>query len=283
MPRRKRATEADERGQVLVAIMNNQRDFAILQNELWYRIPVASRPRRWPPQWLAFYQTKVFGDEAFAVNYYGRVREIQVAKRYELFPSEPANPKSERKYYKVCLHSLEPREQPIRSTRWRRLVFIPTTWLKFVRAVEINDLFDDSPLEDDLWAELRQRKIDAERQWDVQVGQARYLLDFAVFCVNGYLDIETDGDLYHHNPERATKDNERNNALASAGWHVLRFDGRQIRESVSQECLPAVTNTINRLGGLDSESFAPRRFYNLADGSAEQLSLFEAGTEYDLD
>ena len=68
-----------------------------------------------------------------------------------------------------------------------------------------------------------------------------------------------------------------------AGWYVLRFDGRQIRESVSQECLPAITHTINRLGGLDSESFAPRKFYNLADGGAEQLSLFEASTEYDLD
>jgi len=283
MPGRERAPEADERGQVLVAIMNNQRDFAFLQSELWYRIPVASAPKRWPPLWLAFYQTKVFGDEAFAVKWYGRVRAIQVVKRCELFPNEPSNPKTEREYYKISLQSLEPLPQPITSARWRRIVFIPTTWLKFVRAKEINDLFDESPLEDELWAELKNREIDAERQWDVQIGQARYLLDFAVFCVNGHLDIETDGDLYHHNPERATRDNERNNALASVGWHVLRFDGRQIRESVSQECLPAITNTISRLGGLDRESFAPRKFYNLADGSAEQLSLFEASTEYDLD
>jgi very-short-patch-repair endonuclease len=283
MPRRKRATEADERGQVLVAIMNNQRDFTLLQNELWYRIPVASRPRRWPPQWLAFYQTKVFGDEAFAVNYYGRVREIQVAKRYELFPSEPANPKSEREYYKVCLHSLEPREQPIRSTRWRRLVFIPTTWLKFVRAVEINDLFDDSPLEDDLWAELRQRKIDAERQWDVQVSNARYQLDFALFCAQGHVDVETDGDTWHASRERIPLDNSRDNALTSAGWHVLRFNGHQIRESLADECLPQITTTITRLGGLSSEGLAPRVFYNTPAGSVEQLSLFEADTEYDLD
>jgi len=280
---RKKQVRIDERGQVLVAIINNQQDFAILQNELWYRIPVASRPKRWPPQWLAFYQTKIFGDEAFTVSYYGHVREIKLVKRYELFPSEPTNPKSGREYYKVCLQGLEKLDRPIRSTRWRRIVFIPTTWLKFLHAVEINDLFDESPLEDILWAELRQCKIDAERQWDVQVGRARYILDFAIFCTKGCLDVETDGDLYHHNPKRASRDNERNNALASAGWHVLRFDGRQIRESVSQECLPAITNTINRLGGLDSESLAPRRFYNLANVSAEQLSLFEPGTEYDLD
>lgn len=48
----------------LVAILNNTRDFDILQREGWYRVPVTSTPRRWPPRWLAFYQTKVFGLEA---------------------------------------------------------------------------------------------------------------------------------------------------------------------------------------------------------------------------
>ena len=56
------------RGEVLVAIINSKRDFAIRQDEHWYRIPVDTAPRRWPPRWLAFYQTKVFGDERGAVN-----------------------------------------------------------------------------------------------------------------------------------------------------------------------------------------------------------------------
>ena len=42
-----------ERGEVLVAIMNNKRDFAILQEQLWYRVPVDTAPKRWPPRWLA--------------------------------------------------------------------------------------------------------------------------------------------------------------------------------------------------------------------------------------
>ena len=58
------------RGEVLVAIMNNKSDFAIAREEGWYRIPVVSADRflrsRWPPKWLAFYQTKVFEDEAYA-------------------------------------------------------------------------------------------------------------------------------------------------------------------------------------------------------------------------
>jgi hypothetical protein len=33
-----------ERGQVLVAIMNNKADLSILQEQGWYRIPVAKAP-----------------------------------------------------------------------------------------------------------------------------------------------------------------------------------------------------------------------------------------------
>ena len=51
-------------GQVLVAIINDRRDFAIVREQNWYRIPVASAEKwlkhRWPPQWVAFYQTKIW-------------------------------------------------------------------------------------------------------------------------------------------------------------------------------------------------------------------------------
>ena len=57
-------TESDaERGEVLVAIMDNKRDFTILQEQLWYRVPADKALKCWPPTWLAFSQTKVFGDE----------------------------------------------------------------------------------------------------------------------------------------------------------------------------------------------------------------------------
>lgn len=76
------------RGEVLVAIMNNERDFRLLREDLWYRIPVATAPKRWPPRWLAFYQTKVFGDERWSVNYYCHLRSTGVVRRRELFPQE---------------------------------------------------------------------------------------------------------------------------------------------------------------------------------------------------
>lgn len=277
------ARDAEQRGEVLVAIVPTTADFAILRAELWYRVPCASAPKRWPPQWLAFYQPKVFGPEAFAINYYGRVRAIHVARRRELFPDDPTHPKAERLYYKVQLHSLERLAQPIRSKRARRLVFVPTTWRKFSTASEINDLFDDSPLEDRLWTELKQLKIAAERQWWVEAREAGYALDFALFCRQGRIDLEADGDTWHADPERIPEDNKRNNALAAEGWHVLRFNGAQIREALASYCVPQIAETINQLGGLSDEGMAPRAFFATPDGIAQQLALFEEPETYDVE
>jgi len=283
MPRTPKRAAAENRGEVLVAVMNAPSDFAILQSQGWYRIPVGTAPKRWPPQWLAFYQTKIFGDEAHAVRYYGQVAKINKAPRHVLFPDEPENPKSGRLYYQVHIKSLEQRDQPIPSRRWRRIVFIPTTWAKFTQAEEINDLFDDSPLEDTLWRYLRRERIPAERQWEWQRRNSRYTLDFAVFCNDGNIDVETDGDSYHANAEASVSDNERNNALAAGGWQVLRFTSPQINERAAEYCLPTVLDTINELGGLQEETIAARRFYTTSAGVAQQLALLEAAAEYNLD
>ncbi len=205
------------RGEVLVAIMNDKRDFAILREHNWYRIPVTSAKKwlknRWPPKWVAFYQTKVFGDEAYSIRYYAKAIQIKKVRRLQLFPNEPIGKKSQRQYYQLILSPLKQLPQPIFSRRWRRIVFIPTTWQKFIQASEINDLYDDSPLEDRLWAELKRFKIPAERQHFITVEKENYSLDFAVFCANGKINIETDGDTWHANAEGSAKDNLRDNNL----------------------------------------------------------------------
>ncbi len=267
----------------LVAILNNQRDFEILQQEGWYRIPVTNAPRRWPPRWLAFYQTKIFGEDAYCVRYYGEVAQIERLPRPALFPQERPNPKSDKVYHKISLRDVKMLPQPIRSLRPRRIVFIPTTWQKLITATDFNDLFDDSPLEDNLWRSLRSWQIRAERQWMEDVGSQRFLLDFAIFCNGGKIDVETDGDSYHIGKEEGGRDNLRNNALTTAGWQVLRFSTAQIRERTADYCVPEILKTINRLDGLLDESAAPRIFYQTDTGTAEQLSLLEAGAEYGVD
>jgi hypothetical protein len=76
------------RGEVLVAILNNRSDFNLAYEQHWYRIPVSSvenlLKNRWPPQWLAFYQTKVFGQDGHAVNYFTQVIDIQKVYRIDL-------------------------------------------------------------------------------------------------------------------------------------------------------------------------------------------------------
>jgi very-short-patch-repair endonuclease len=201
-------------GEVLVAIMNSRADFQILQEDLWYRIPVQSRPRHWPPKWLAFYHTKVFGADAYTVQYYGRVKQIRNALRREILQTNQLDPKADREYFVIHLHALERLPALIVSPHPRRNPFISTTWRKFSEAGQIHDLFDESPLEDRLWEEFKARRIPAERQWQVEVGNERYYLDFALLCNKGKVDVETDGTTWHKN--RTKEDNERNNAVESA-------------------------------------------------------------------
>lgn len=278
--RAKKNKPASRRGEALVAIINNAADWRIVQEQLWYRVPVQTAPRRWPPQWLAFYQTKIFRDEAYSVRYFGRVREIWRVQRQELFPNELPNVKSEREYYQVFLEKVEKRATPIVSYRMRRVVFIPTTLRKLMTATELNDLYDDSPLEDALWAEMKKLQLRAERQYDVVADKMRYFLDFALFCAKGKIDIETDGDTWHADLERIPEDNRRNNALAAQGWQVLRFNGAQIRESMAEYCVPQITETVNQLGGLTDDQDAPRVYYPTEDGVVQQLTLFDGRTAY---
>jgi len=273
-----------ERGQVLVAIVNHVRDFDIARQEHWYRIPVASQHRRlrdrWPPKWLAFYQTKVFGAEAYAVRYYARVIDIRKVRRCDLFPDD-SGPKSQKPYYQLCIDELQTLARPVFSRRWRRIVFIPTTWTKLANADEINDLYDGSPLEDKLWAALKCWDIPATRQKWVRIGEDGYCLDFALYCLKGNLDVETDGDTWHANPERAAKDNVRNNALEAKGWSVLRFGSSQINEQAESYCVETISKKINTLGGLDEGWLAGRKIpLGLPPGS-RQLALFEDEEEYD--
>jgi very-short-patch-repair endonuclease len=242
------------RTEVLIAILNNHRDMQIAREQHWYRIPVESVEKflksRWAPKWIAFYQTKAFGEEAYAVNYYAHIKRIETAFRKELFPDEPSNKKSEKQYYKLILGPVKQLKQPIPSHRRRRITFISTTWDKLKSAQEINDLSDESPLEDKLWSELKKVEIDAERQEWVKVQKKAYCLDFAVYCVNGKIDIETDGDTWHTDRARVSQDNLRDNDLQTEGWKLLRFNTHQVKEEMGEYCIPIIVENIKRLGGL---------------------------------
>ena len=77
-----------------------------------------------------------------------------------------------------------------------------------------------------------------------------FFLDFALFCLKGFLDIETDGDSYHLNSLKGQEDNKRNNALTAKGWQVLRFGTHAIREEMETYCMPKIKEAIENYGGL---------------------------------
>jgi len=268
-----------QRGEVLVTIMNNPVDFAIARDQHWYRIPISSvtkwLKKSWPPGWLAFYQTKIFGPEAYAINYYAKVVNIQSVYRWQLFPNQPADKKSNQRYYQLFIETLQQLPKPILSRRLRRIVFIPTTWEKFISAIEINDLYNDSPLEDRLWAEFKHLKIQAERQEFVKINRQNYALDFAIYCAKGKIDVEANGDTWHANPKKAAVDNRRNNALESKGWNVLRLSTPQIKEEMAEYCVPTIVKTVNKLGGVEEGKLLPRKI-DLDESGGTQVGLFDS-------
>ncbi len=240
----------------LVGIVTRQKDWDLVRSEHWYRIPVRTAPAGLEKvRHLAFYQTRVFGDEKWAVNWYARVRGISEAKRRDLVPDEPRHPRADANYYRIALGELKRLPHPIPSRRWRRIVFIPTSLERLLHAQEINDLFKVSPIEEKLYFTLKDMGLPAERQLFVREEGTGFMLDMAVFCRDGSLDIECDGDAYHSGRDKAEADRERDNTLTTAGWHILRFSGRRILGD-TDKCVQTVSRTVRRLGGLRDN---PRR------------------------
>jgi len=271
------------RRNVLVAIMNDELDFKIARDQNWYRIPVSSVEKWlmkcWPPKWIAFYQTKTFDKKAHSVNYFAKITVIRKAYRWQILPDRPDSEKRNKQYYQLFFEPLKPLPKPIYSRRWRRIVFIPTTWKKFKNAEEINDLYDGSSLEDKLWVELKRLKIQAERQEYVDVDDEGYFLDFAIYCKKGKIDIETDGDKWHHNPKVAPKDNIRNNALESEGWSILRFTEHQVNKEMSSYCIPKIVRKVKDLGFVDEDKHYIRRIDSKLPGTTFQYDLFDMPDE----
>ena len=202
---------------VLVAIVPRKKDWRILEEKHWYRIPVKSAPK--------------------------------MIERVELLPDEPNHTRANEDYYKFTIDELKKLPRPIPSKRWRRIIFIPTTLNKLMEAKEINDLYHTSPIEEKLYKALKRRKIPAERQFLVCETKEPYCLDFAVFCKSGKLDIECDGDKYHSSKKARERDRKRNNELTAAGWSILRFSGSEIHKN-PKACIRQIKKAIKSLKGL---------------------------------
>lgn len=259
----------------LVALMNNKRDFRIAHEQHWYRIPV--KTKRVPKsvidktlKYIAFYQTKKFEQEAYCIRWYSEVENISIVKRRELLPEIPNDPKANEEYYKIQFGELRSRAEPIISHRPRRILFIPTTLWHFQQAREINEVFYESPLEEEFWEALRSEKIDAERQYLMEADGQTFSLDFALFCKARNIDVECDGNKFHLDEKDVKRDKKRNNILESFGWSVLRFTTDEIQKNLV-EPIKRIKKTINQLGGL--QDVINQTVFRYLDDGSPQLRL----------
>lgn len=235
----------------LVAVITRKKDFEILRKEYWYRIPVKSAPEGLEKiRFIAFYQTKVFGEEKWAVNYYAEVKGIRQVRRIELLPDEPGHKRAEEFYFRVEVGELMRLPQSIPSRRWRRIVFIPTTLERLLRAREVNDLYCTSPIEEKLYRALERAGLEPERQFYVREKGSDYFLDIAVFCKEGELDVECDGEVYHSGREKAEADRRWDNDLTAGGWRIIRLSGRGIKRD-TKGCVRLVQEVMRKLGGVE--------------------------------
>ncbi len=175
---------------VLIALVNHPRDWELIRHEHWYRMPTRHAPRYFASaQYLAFYFARSFGESKWTIPHYATVRGHELVRRRDLLPAEPNHPRADELYYQLQLGPLQRREPPIVSKRGRRLLFLWTTWEKFARAQEINDLFHKGPAQDQLWEALKENNLDAEREMLVREGRSRYRVDFLIYCSQGTLAV----------------------------------------------------------------------------------------------
>ena len=119
----------DPSDRVLVAVMNDWRDFQIAREQHWYRIPLKSAPQSTTEAVIvAFYFTRVFEHEKWAIHWYAPVEGHELVLRCELLPEEIDHPRAFEPYFVLQLGPLEQLEHPIYSLRWRRVTFIEMKW-----------------------------------------------------------------------------------------------------------------------------------------------------------
>lgn len=175
---------------VLVAYVPSPDDFEIIRREGWYRVPQKSAPKGLFAEYYAFYFGQSFGSRKWSIHNYARQRGHELVSRLDLIPDQPEHPRAGELYYKVTLGPLQELDEPIVSLRWRRITFMHTTWDRFRDAREINDLFiEGGDYVDRLYATLKERGIQPERDYRIEEAGREYILPLSVICRQGRVDI----------------------------------------------------------------------------------------------
>jgi hypothetical protein len=158
----------------LVVLVNNLVDWRHIVENRWYRIPVKHAPKPVAAAYLAFYQSRLFGDDAFQIRFIAPVLRYQRLPRKVILPDQAEHPNASELYYRIEIGPLEALERPVPSRRLRRITFIPTTLRRLREADEINDLWLGDDVEEIVWSLFRDAGIKAERRLEIGERPADY-------------------------------------------------------------------------------------------------------------
>lgn len=147
---------------VLVAVMTDPRDLEIARVFGWYRIPLKTAPKVVAVDYLAFYQTKAFGEQKWRIQYIAAVRGHELTTRGQLLQDEQDHPRAKDEYFKIQLAPLEKLAEPILSEKWHRLTFLYTTGEYLLKAQKVEDLIVQSEERQILWKALRERILSSD-------------------------------------------------------------------------------------------------------------------------
>ena len=170
---------------ILVAILPNQRDFDIARLFGWYRIPLKNAPKVISVDYLAFYQTKSFGDaERWQIAYVAKILGHELTRRRDLIRDEPDHPRAHEEYFKLQIGPLQRLDQPIPAGDWKRITFFYTTGEMFQSAHTVSDLVIKSQEEREvLWHSLRERALKAQEYRAQELPES--MLDPAILALLG--------------------------------------------------------------------------------------------------
>lgn len=218
---------------VLVTYVPNPADFAIIEREGWYRIPERSAPKGLFAEYFAFYFGRKFGDRKWSIHYYAQQKGYELVTRLDLFPDQRDHPRAGDRYYRVQLGPLQRLAQPIVSLRWRRIAFAHTTWDRFQDAREINDLFiEGGTYVDRLYAALKEKGLQAERNYQIRESGLEYIVPLVLFCKQGYVAVtaeqilDREEDIALFIDQVAQQVSDRGGVRLAERPHVDEFESR---------------------------------------------------------
>jgi hypothetical protein len=178
---------------ILVAVINNLRDFEIARLLGWYRIPLNSAPKVVAVDYLAFYQTAAFGDEKWRIQTIAPVNGHELTTRAELLKDEIDHPRAKQAYYKIQIGPLVRLPHPVLADGWRRVTFFYTTGEYLLRARRLKDLIIESDERQLLWQALRERANQAQQYGQPEPELPGIDLDPALLSLLlGIKEIESD-------------------------------------------------------------------------------------------